>query len=75
MDLCPNCGKGYMLTDFSKNRKVYAGSTTKSSYSIGKWLVGAAILGPVGGLAGIGGKKLLITIIRYLFINVINVVI
>lgn len=45
---CPVCGS-------SKWNKI--GSSSSSSYSMGKGIVGTAILGPVGAVAGIGGKK------------------
>ena len=46
---CP-CGKGFWRT---------IGNTGPQSngYSFGKGLIGAAVFGPVGAVAGIGGKK------------------
>ena len=48
------CGKGHW--------EVYIkGPTQSSGYSFGKGILGAAILGPVGAVAGIGGKKTHVT--------------
>lgn len=51
MAKCPACG-GKMEY---KYEKVYAGTT--SSYSLSKGVVGGLLLGPIGTVAGIGGKQ------------------
>ena len=44
------CGKGYW-------KKVGSTGAQSSGYSFGKGLVGTALFGPLGAVAGIGGKK------------------
>lgn len=44
------CGKGYW-------KEVGNTGPQSSGYSFGKGILGAAVFGPVGAVAGIGGKK------------------
>ena len=52
MATCPKCGSNLFHWD-GKTRSIDSGS----SYSFKKGLAGAVLLGPVGAVAGIGGKK------------------
>lgn len=51
---CPMCKKDMYVDKFVQ---VPVGVETKSKYSAGKGLLGAALLGPVGALAGVNGKQ------------------
>ncbi|MCH5267337.1 MAG: hypothetical protein J1E62_03245 [Lachnospiraceae bacterium] len=60
-DNCPGCNESYVKWNYvhhemiSRPTKVY--HSGKKEYSVGKGLAGAALLGPIGALAGVNGKK------------------
>ncbi len=45
-----DCGKGYW-------KEISSTGNQPSGYSLGKGILGAAVFGPIGAVAGIGGKK------------------
>ena len=51
---CIKCGK---TNTFHEINKVVEGGNESRGYSFGKGLLGTALLGPVGAVAGINGKK------------------
>ena len=62
-DNCPGCNEDYVCwvhnshEKISSSRNVYHSGSTESGYSFGKGLLGTAVFGPVGAVAGINGKK------------------
>ena len=60
-DNCPGCNESYVKWNYVHHEMISSPTNVyhsgKKEYSVGKGLAGAALLGPIGALAGVNGKR------------------